>query len=154
MRRSVAILLTFLLMTAGCGGQRRGTSPEQARAIAEIDRRASNIGFDEQRPERLVIVMFPAGEVRDADLKPLELLPELKRLGLSDTQITDVGLQHLKGLTALEELDLSGTPITDTGLLHLKGLAALRELNLTRTSVTAGGVKDLQSALPGAKVLR
>ncbi|MCE9544224.1 MAG: leucine-rich repeat domain-containing protein [Planctomycetia bacterium] len=81
----------------------------------------------------------------DVDLGHLENLTALKKVVLSNTQITDAGLQHLNGLAALQYLYLDNTQITDAGLKNLKNLTALRELGLKGTRLTDTGLEQLKS---------
>ena len=60
----------------------------------------------------------------------------------------------MEGLTSLQNLNLGGTNVTDAGLAHLKGLTDLQNLHLGNTKVTDAGVKELQQALPKAKITR
>lgn len=154
MRSPTVLVVLGLALMAGCAEKKRGSNPEQAQAILEIEKAGANVAFDVQSPEKPVLVFFSAGRANDGDLNWLEKLPELQRLNLSDSPITDAGLAHLKGLAQLEELDLSGTKVTDVGLKHLKGLTKLQEVNLSRTKVTAAGVSELQQAAPRAKLIQ
>src|SRR5262245_55661367 len=54
--------------------------------------------------------------LRDADLKLVARLPQLKFLSLGTTVITDDGLSELKPLTHLKELHVNSTKVTDAGL--------------------------------------
>ena len=38
-------------------------------------------------------------------------------------------MEHLAGLTRLKKLDLTNTQVTDAGLRHLAGLKQLREID-------------------------
>ena len=69
-------------------------------------------------------------------------LENLKRLNLSDTNITDQSPEGVARL-ALEELGLAGMQISDEGLRHLAGLQKLTMLNLTRTGVSDEGLGAL-----------
>jgi Leucine-rich repeat (LRR) protein len=94
-------------------------------------------------------------KVTDKGLKYLKVFTKIRRLDLGGTQVTDKGLEHLKGLTSLETLNLeNATGVSDFGLVHLKGLTNLRTLNLDGTKVTGAGARDLQRALPKAKITR
>jgi internalin A len=100
-------------------------------------------------------------QATDADLKHLKDLAgmshswelDLCRFGVNSGYLTDAGLKHLKGLTGLRNLNLIGQlKITDAGLEHLKGLTSLRALRLENTVVTPAGTRNLQEALPNARI--
>jgi RNA polymerase sigma factor (sigma-70 family) len=81
--------------------------------------------------------------LKDAHLKELAALKNLRGLYLFHTQVTDAGLKELAGLTNLQALDLYHTPVTDAGLKELAGLRCLRALNLGDTKVTDAGLRAL-----------
>jgi hypothetical protein len=84
-----------------------------------------------------------------------EEVEEMRIIGvdLADTQTGNADLVHLKDFPALRRLNLSNTRVTDAGLAHLKGLKQLQLVNLRGTKVTPDGVRELQKALPAAKIL-
>lgn len=148
--RCARVLLAFLLVfLAGCGS-------EQDRALAEIKRLDGNCTVDPSSPDKPVVVVdlgFRSAD--DTILEQVKKFPKLRELYLWNTGVTDAGLVHLQGLSELQKLDLSGTAVTDAGLKHLKGLTNLREVNLKgNRGVTAAGVRELQQALPRAKIIR
>lgn len=53
----------------------------------------------------------------------------------------------------LKKLSLSNTQVTDTGLPSLRGLQELQELCLDRTAVTSRGVAELITCLPQLQVI-
>ena len=112
---------------------------------------------------------IPATPLTDAGLAKLKC-PSLKSLNLRGTAVTDSGMAYLTQLPNLAILDLVNTSITDQGLRSLHGLKRLRALHLveripvmtydralgpplTKTQITADGVAELQTALPGLRVL-
>lgn len=70
-------------------------------------------------------------------------LPQLKILGLSQTEITDEGLRHLSHLEDLYQITLYKTKVTDAGLQHLGTLDRLAYLTLTDTEVSDEGLRHL-----------
>lgn len=88
----------------------------------------------------------------DAALALVTATPKLVRLDLSNTAIGDEGLKQLKGLKELRYLNLHDTAVTDAGLASLKELTTLDAVYLWQSKVTEQGAKQLQSALPNAKV--
>ena len=83
-------------------------------------------------------------QVTDAGLEYLRGLPQLTELNLSGTQVSDAGLEYLKGLRYLERLYLNGTRVSDVGLEYLKRLPELKCLGLGDTRVSDGGLKNLK----------
>lgn len=55
-------------------------------------------------------------------------------------------------LCRLKKLSLSNTQVTDAGLPSLRGLQELQELCLDRTAVTSRGVAELIVCLPHLQV--
>uniref|UniRef100_A0A3B5LYR0 Si:ch73-173p19.1 n=1 Tax=Xiphophorus couchianus TaxID=32473 RepID=A0A3B5LYR0_9TELE len=91
--------------------------------------------------------------VTDRGLEFLCRLTLLSELDLKDyTQVTDQGVSQLAAMT-LKKLSLSNTQVTDTGLPSLRGLQELQELCLDRTAVTSRGVAELITCLPQLQVL-
>jgi hypothetical protein len=168
--------LWLLGCIAGCGAQR---TPDEAAAIAVIERLGGKIKFAEDRPGRPVVEVALGGTaVSDADLEQLGCFAELESLSLFDSGVGDAGLAHLKplanlktlylgrtkitdaGLVAIAELSqlktlgLSDTRVTDDGLLRLTRLSRLASINLRRTPTTDAAVRKLKESLPQLVVHR
>jgi|GEM_PF-4920649 len=92
-------------------------------------------------------------KVSDAGLAQLAGLTKLRSLSLENSAISDAGLAQLASLTALESLSLASTKITDQSLPALKAMTGLKELQIWGTGISPGGITELQTALPGAKVI-
>ena len=90
--------------------------------------------------------------LEDGDLRQLEPLASLERLGLFGADITDAGLVHLKGLTRLEWLSLRGTRVTGLGVEHLRSLPELDWLDLSETPTDDEGLEHL-AAVPNLDCL-
>ena len=82
-------------------------------------------------------------QVTDSGLQCISGSHALRRLWLSDPNISNAGLAHLRELNQLEDLDLGSTKVTDAGLEYLIGMSQLRRLVLTGTDVTDAGVQSL-----------
>jgi hypothetical protein len=126
--------------------------PQQARAIAEIEKRGGKIEVDEQSPGKPVIgVRLGGAKDVDAALPFLADLPSLRSVDLSVAKgaesVTDAGLVHLAGMDRLQQLNLANTRISDKGLEQLQSLAALRSLDLHDTLVTDVGMKCLRGLI-------
>ncbi len=81
-------------------------------------------------------------EMLTADDRTMMLLSALSR-----------DLERLHGSAGLRKVHVSETDVTDAGLEYLKGLVQLRELDLRWTKVTAEGVKRLQQRLPNCDIM-
>jgi hypothetical protein len=125
-----------------------------------------------------VEVFLTESPIKDADLRYLEVLTELRTvhlnytqvsgdglrhlrglknltvLNLDNTQVTDVGLKHLSTLTNLKDLDLCNTQVSDAGLEHLKMLTGLKHLAVLHTRVTSAGAAAWSRSLPGCRLTR
>lgn len=163
-------LLWLSACSAGCGAR---PTPEQAEAIATIERLGGKLKFADDRPGRPVIEIALGGTaVSDADLARLTCFTELQTLSLFDSAVGDAGVAHLKplvqlqtlylgrtkttdagldalaGMRRLKTLGLSNTRVTDAGLLRLTALNQLASVNLRRTPTTDAGVRKLKESLP------
>ena len=75
-----------------------------------------------------------------------QLFPQLKKLRISQNQVTAEGLAHLANLSQLEELDLSqNSQLFDDALAPLGSITSLTKLNLWLVAITDEGVKHLAS---------
>lgn len=98
------------------------------------------------------MVDFPS--VRDANLKNIKYLSELKILTFYDTWVTDAGLAYLKDLPNLETLRLGSydqrgpgpktIPITDKGMEHVGQMKKLKNLELNKMSISDKGLAKLK----------
>jgi Leucine-rich repeat (LRR) protein len=123
--------------------------PQQARAIAEIEKCGGKIEYDEQSPGKPVVgVRLGGAKDVDAALPFLANLPSLRSVDLSVAKgaesVTDAGLVHFAEMDRLQQLNLANTRISDKGLEQLQSLAALRSLDLHDTLVTDVGMKCLR----------
>jgi len=88
-------------------------------------------------------------EVTDAGLARIGQMRDLIQLRIASPHITDAGMTHLAGLNRLRYLHLLDAPITDAGLDHLHGLKSLESVYLDHTKVTDEGLAKLLKSLPG-----
>lgn len=120
-----------------------------------------------------VLLFWDAPQITDAGAAHLTNMPNLRCLGMGDSQVGDRGLATIARLPRLEDLSmqcnnftdaglaaLAGNPrikdlwvgglrerasaITNAGVVHLSKLPALEELDLQHTQVTLEGLKPLQ----------
>ncbi|MDQ3331822.1 MAG: hypothetical protein M3552_14405 [Planctomycetota bacterium] len=93
--------------------------------------------------------------IRDDELRALEGLTNLRKLGLYGANVTDKGAETIATLKSLRELELSQTQITDTGLETLAKLPNLEKLFIRNVGdkVTDDGVKQFERRT-GAEVFR
>ena len=59
-------------------------------------------------------------QARDFELANLEHFPDLLELDVSDSLITDAGLEHLKPLTTLKKLAITNTQLTKAGMSEFR----------------------------------
>ena len=83
-------------------------------------------------------------EVDDGTMRYLKKQKQLRKLVVSEMDITNAGLEHISNLTELRELDVSDNHITDSGLKHFSNLTKLKNLNISHNvEITDAGVKYL-----------
>jgi hypothetical protein len=90
--------------------------------------------------------------ITDAGLKSLPVMPYLRMLQLSETQVQGPGLSRLASLGNLANLDLSSSAVTDEGLSHITGASQLVVLTLDGLPLTSAGLKHVL-ALPQLRYL-
>ena len=98
MNRIVVLLLVLgLSLAVVASGYAAEANPEQAKAVAEVEKLGGKVTIDEKSLDKPVM-----------------------GVDLSYTKVTDAGLEHLKGLTNLLSLNLKRTKVTDTGVKKLQ----------------------------------
>ena len=75
-----------------------------------------------------------------AGLEYLPGLPQLRRLGISETKVTATEGPYLKGLNQLQRLNLINLTITDAGLEEVGKLTQLQRLDIFCTNVSDSGL--------------
>ena len=82
----------------------------------------------------------------DKALAHLPDFPRLKRLLVTETQVSDEGLEFVGRLPELEELFIwDGATITDKGVAHLRTLRKLKFLLLSSTAITDEAISHLSA---------
>lgn len=84
-------------------------------------------------------------QVLDANLTTLAAWPELTSLSLSNTKVTNACLTTIAQCPKLKYLNLSNTLIDDHGLTLIAGMTGLKHLELTGTQITSAGLAHLTS---------
>jgi len=102
--------------------------------------------------KQLVALKLSNLPIKDADIKIIASLSNIKRLNLENTAITNACLPYLKELPALEQLNLYGTNITDEGLKQLSSLKNLSVIYLWKTKVTENGIEQFKKERPNVIV--
>ena len=144
MNRIAPLMLVLGLLLAVVGsGWAAEMNPEQAKAVAEIEKLGGKVIVDE-KSQAVIGVSLRKTEVTDAGLVHLKGLTNLEELDLGKTKVTDAGLEHLQGLTKLQWLSLQDTKVTAAGLVHLEGLTKLQWVGLAETKVTDAGLAHLK----------
>jgi Leucine-rich repeat (LRR) protein len=98
----------------------------------QLDRHLTNIA-DLTEIEELYL---GGPTMTDQALVHLTKMTKLKKLHLSQSNVTGSGLANLVGLTQIEELDMENTHICDAGLVHVGKMPNLRKLNISSNPLT------------------
>ncbi|HJT35523.1 MAG TPA: hypothetical protein VJ783_26080 [Pirellulales bacterium] len=113
----LAFPFALMLLSIGC---RPGRTPEEAEAIALVERLGGRVKSDDARSSRPVVEVALGGtRITDAELARLVVFTQLQTLSLFDTAVSDEGLEHLASLVNLQTLYLGRTRITEAGLQRL-----------------------------------
>ena len=102
--------------------------------------------------KQLVILKLSNLPIKDADIKLLVGLSNIKKMNLENTAITNECLPYLKDLPALEQLNLYGTNITDEGLKQLASFKNLSVIYLWKTKVTENGIEQFKKERPNVAI--
>jgi hypothetical protein len=87
--------------------------PEQAKAMAEIEKLGGNVTIDENRCDKAVKSVVLAGWMAtDARLVHIKEFTQLQSRCITNAHVTDVGLENLIGLTKLQWLNLGKSKLT------------------------------------------
>jgi hypothetical protein len=94
-------------------------------------------------------------ELKNKNLKPLQLTKRLHELEITSERVTDNGMAYLRGQTNLKTLRLNCPLLTNQGLIHLGGLASLQKLEISTRFGRIGedAVKKLIGDNPGLEVV-
>lgn len=95
---------------------------KETRALKAIERLGARIQRDAGPNGQIVDLDFRGTAVKDADLKDVRELTNLRRLYLGNTQITDEGLKQLHGLKNLEMLGLAGVKVSPAAVTALRAV--------------------------------
>ena len=138
------LLIAAFAILASAGSTAVGAvPPEEAEAVKQLRRFATNIQFHKDGSVRLVRLSKPIAG--DAQMKLLANFKKLEYLAIVCRQVTDAGLVHIKELSELKTLLLNGTSMTDAGLKQLTRLKKLERLYLTGSAVTEAGLQHIGS---------
>jgi Leucine-rich repeat (LRR) protein len=146
------LLLTVTVVASGCTAR---VTPEEARAIVDIEELGGKVHLWQHSTG--CSVDLGNTEATDAALVHLKRLTHLRYLSLRKSKVTDAGMIHVNGLTNLEMLVMDDTQVSDAGLVHLKELTRLHTLYLP-ARVTNNGLTHLRGLqlhfllLAGSKV--
>jgi Leucine-rich repeat (LRR) protein len=97
--------------------------------------------------EELKLGSCPVGDAALAHLADHNVVPNLRVLDLSDTDVTDQSMAKIAMFTKLERLSLFCCSISNRGLRHIGALVQLQALDLDSRDVTDDGLiylKDLK----------
>ncbi len=118
-------------------------------AIAALEAVGGRVAFDEEAPDRPVIIveLFRA-DIKDDGLKHLRAFTQLKKVFLGLTHVTDAGMEEFKHHPNLESLHLNSSLVTDRGLRYVAYLDKLRALSLNLPQATDQGIRRLFAEPP------
>lgn len=168
-RRTISVGLCLVTLTAiggwGFAVWRRGRletpPPTKPQSVANSKRSAkssdktSGVQSSEQREnERRValwvlkqggqVTKHPHGRIRKPGEIPQTGLFRIRKIWLTNRDVSIVDLKQLRSLSALTSLVLNGNPrITDAGLVELSSIKTLRWLYLGQTGITDAGLSHV-----------
>jgi uncharacterized membrane protein len=114
-------------------------SPQQLNELLEVKTQVVSLNLDKM-------------PVKDEELKTISQFPNLRKLGLSFTDITGKGLEDLQKLHELRQLSLSGTAITKENLLVLSSFKKLSGIYIWNTNLADTDLDLLKRSLKGVVV--
>jgi hypothetical protein len=91
--------------------------------------------------------------VKDADLKAVAKLENLRRLVLNFSDVTGKGLKELSGLKNLHSLSLAGVKLTVADIKQLSAIKSLTELAVWDTGLKPADFQSLQASNKQLNVL-
>ncbi|OOQ60914.1 c-type cytochrome domain-containing protein [Mucilaginibacter pedocola] len=91
--------------------------------------------------------------VKDADLKAVAKLPNLRKLVLNFSDVTGKGIKELSGLKYLRSLSLAGVKLKPEDVKQIATIKSLTELALWDTGLQPADLKALQAGNKQLKVL-
>jgi hypothetical protein len=148
------ILFSIFFILPTCGTERRSTANalttgEAAIGSSEIREFLRNCRVkitDKQDPNTLTnLNLTMCTKVNDETLKYISDLTNLKRLILTNTNLSDKGLKHLTKLVNLNILTLYGvTKITNAGLIHLTDLTSLVYIDVSKSKISNAGIQNIK----------
>jgi len=96
-------------------------------------------------PEATIYLEARSTNINDITIVNLLVFARLRKLALSNTEITDKSCAVLARLPELEQLLLDGTAVSDDGLIDLASSPSLSFVSLIRTNVTPEGIRRFKS---------
>jgi internalin A len=115
----------MFLMLSGCCAQNEVDS-----TIAELENLGLIIRRDSSESNRIDLIWGPELPLKDDDLKQIAKFPSIRRIELSNAEVSGSFLEFLKKPESLEVVRLSFCPITPDGVRRFRRLTNLRELSL------------------------
>ncbi len=114
-------------------------------------------------PTQELVLLRMLSKLQDLDLSGQSLdqaawdivlqLKQIRRLGLSKTQLSDRHIKQLTRLIRLRHLDLSACPqVTDEAISDLESFVVLESVDLRGTSVSLAGIERLRINRPGCNI--
>ena len=107
-------------------------TPDDAASVSTIEALADK--FRRDGNENLIEVDFRGATIDDSNLSALKMLPKIRSVLLSGTDVTDEGMKVLGTISTLENLDLRDCAISDDGLASLSSLGKIKAIKLSGKS--------------------
>lgn len=91
-------------------------------------------------------------EITSADLRSLRTSAGLHELYLGATRIDDSAFQTLTKMRELQTLDLTETQVTDSAVALIAGMPSLKYVNVTDTAISKKAIRELRKIRPDLAV--
>lgn len=98
--------------------------------------------------EQIIELNLSRMPVKDADVKIIQQMKNLRRLNLNYTDITAAGVEQLNNIQSLREVALSGTATTSSALEKILPLPDLSAVYIWDTKIDSSALQRLRTKFP------